>query len=105
LFSQFDCGDIGDPKKSGMRDPPDLLNDRFINLPLSMAVDIDPEGGNPIQIPSPMNIFEIRPPALFDDKRWYLCIFLHLREGVPEQGLIDLFKMSSMRVDRIFFHH
>jgi hypothetical protein len=60
-----------------------------------VAVDIDPEGGNPVQIPSPINIFEIRPPTLFDDKRRDLCIFLHLRKRMPEQGLIDLFQKAS----------
>jgi hypothetical protein len=61
-----------------------------------MAMNIDPEGGNPIQIPSPVNIFEIRAPALFDDERRDLDIFLHLREGVPEQGPVDHLKMSSL---------
>jgi hypothetical protein len=73
----------------------DLLNNRFINLLSSVAMDIDPEGGNSVKIPSPIYIFDIGTLTFLNDQGREVRVILHLGKGMPDQGFIDLFQTLS----------
>lgn len=81
---------------------PDLPNHCLIDLPFSMAVDIDPKGGDSVKIPSSLNVFEIGTLTRLNDKRLNPSVILHLGEMGPEQGLVDLLQMP---MKRFLFHH
>jgi hypothetical protein len=79
-----------------MGDFSDLMDDCLINLLFSMAMDIDPEGGNSVKIPPPINVFHIGPLAFLNDERRDSTIIPHLGEGMPQHVLIDLLKTSCL---------
>jgi hypothetical protein len=69
-----------------------------------MAMDIDPEGGNSVKIPPPINVFHIGPFAFLNDERRDSTIIPHLGEGVPQHVLIDPFKTPSLQPSSSFLH-
>src|SRR4030042_185676 len=87
-----------------MGDFSDLTDDCLINLLFSMAMDIDPEGGNSVKIPPPINVFHIGSLAFLNDKRRDSTIIPHLGEGMPQHVLIDLLKMSNIQFSSNFLH-
>lgn len=87
-----------------MGDFSDLVDDGLINLLFSMAVDIDPKGGNSVKIPPPINVFDIGPFAFLNDERSDSTIISHLSEGVPQYVSIDLLEMSNIQFRLNFLH-
>src|SRR4030066_229730 len=93
-----------------MGDFSDLTDDCLINLLFSMAMDIDPEGGNSVKIPPPINVFHIGSLAFLNDERRDSPIIPHLGKGMPQHVLIDLlqtpclsyhgYKATAYREDR-----
>jgi hypothetical protein len=79
-----------------MGDHPNLLNDRLVDLLFSMAVDIDPKGGNSVKIPRPINAFHIRSLAFLNDEGRDSTVIPHLSKGVPEHVLIDLLETPCL---------
>ena len=67
-----------------MRDLIQLLLDRTVERRMAMAMEIDPDGGGPVEILLPFRIDQVGPFSSLDNERLLLFPFLHLGEGMPE---------------------
>src|ERR1700752_895433 len=81
-----------------MRDLIQLLLDRTVERWMTMAMKIDPDGRDPIEIPLSFRIDQIRPFPTLDDERFFLFPFLHLGEGMPEVPVIPINQLSNRRL-------
>ena len=61
---------------------------------MTMAVEIDPDGRGPIEIPFPFRIDQIGPLSPCDNERLLLFPFLHLSKGMPEVLAIPVNQLS-----------
>src|SRR4249920_3570303 len=80
-----------------MRDLIQLPFDRKVERRMTMAMKIDPDGRNPIEIPLPLRIDQVGPFSPLDDERFLLFPFLHLGEGMPEVPVIPINQLSNRR--------
>ena len=80
-----------------MRDLIQLPLDRTVERRMAMAVEIDPDGRNPIEIPLPFRIDQVGPFPSLDNERFFLFPFLHLGEGMPEVPVIPIDQLSNRR--------
>ena len=56
--------------------------------PLAMAVEIDPQRGDSVQVAAPVGVFQMDTPAPFDDEGRLLLPLTLLGEGMPEAAAI-----------------
>ena len=71
-----------------MRDLSELRRERTIQLRMPVTVNIDPDGRRAVEILPALGVDEIGPFALLDDQRCFLFPLLHLRERMPEIGMV-----------------
>ena len=71
-----------------MRNLPQLRRERAIQLPLAMAMEIDPERGDPIQVTAAVGVFQIDATAPFNDEGPLVLPLTLLGEGMPEVAVI-----------------
>ena len=77
------------PQPGGMRRARQLFGQRAVQVRVTMPVDIGPDRGVRIQIPTPVYIPEPTPLPSLDMKRRQLKILLHLGEGMPRMPTIE----------------
>ena len=74
-----------------------LSLDRTVERRMAMAMEIDPDGRGPIEIPVPFRIDQVGPFPSLDNERLLLFPFPHLGEGMPEVPVIPINQLSSRR--------
>ena len=62
---------------------------RPVYLRPSVAVDIDPEGGDSVKVSMSVRVDEIAALALLDNQRVFSFPLFHLRERVPHMGSVE----------------
>ena len=73
-----------------MGNVPQLLVDGGVEFRMVVAVQIGPDGGIGIEIFAAMNIFDDCAFAADDDNWFGLEPIAHLREGMPDEAVIEL---------------
>jgi len=81
-----------------MRDLIQLPFDRTVERRMAMAMEIDPDGRGPIELPLPFRIDQVGPFPSLDNERLLLFPFLHLGEGMPEVRSIPAAQLFSRRL-------
>ena len=72
---------------------------RTVERGMSMAMEIDPNGGRAVEIPSSLPYRSGRTLSPLDNERLLLFPFLHLGKGMPEVLPVPI---SSTRVVHVF---
>ncbi len=67
----------------------------FVYLALSVPVEVDPEGGDPVQVAPPFRVDKIGPLPLDDYEGLLGTPVPHLGEGVPEAPAVELRQLSE----------
>ncbi len=80
-----------------MRDLIQLLFDRSVERWMSMAMEIDPDGGGTVEIPLSFRIDQVGAFSLLDNERLLLFPFLHLGKGMPEVLSIPVAQLFCRR--------
>src|SRR5467141_2819439 len=75
-----------------------LLLDRTVERRMAMAMEIDPDGRGPIEIPLPFRIDQVGPFPSLDNERLLLFPFLHLGEGMPEISVVPIDQLFRRRL-------
>ncbi len=57
---------------------------------MAMPMEIDPDGGGPVEILLPFSIDQVGAFPPLDNERLLLFPFLHLCEGMPEIGPVPI---------------
>jgi len=86
------------PQKGRVRDLPELPHNRTVDLPFPVPVDVDPERGDPVEVPPPVRVLQPAAP-----RRLYHRLLLphpvpHLRKRVPDETAVLLPRRGARSV-------
>ena len=89
LLGKLDRGDAPCAQEGGVGNAVQLVADGFVDLLSSVAVDIDPQRADSVEVTVPLHVDHVGPVTLGHDHAGLLVPFLHLREGVPHVFVVD----------------
>ena len=80
---QLDGGTVGKAQEGRVAKAVQLGADGFVDLCPAMAEQVDPQGGDAVEVPAAFRVDQVVPLAPFDDEGCILFPLRHLGEGVP----------------------
>ena len=87
---------VGKTEQRRMGDTSKLCGQRTIQARMSVAMNVHPDGGRAVEIFSSIRIDQVAAVALLDDHRKVLFPFLHLREWMPQIGMVPCGESSGV---------
>src|SRR3972149_1729421 len=101
-LGQLDCRNVGQSEQRRMGDLVQLMAQSLVQSPFSVTMEVDPERGNPVQIPIPVDVVEVEAAASLDDDGGFFFPVFHLGKRMPNIAAGIFLELPSFFV--IHFH-